>query len=410
MKMKKLLAILTVGAMVAATLVGCGSTEQAPAAEPAKEEAAAPAAEAAPAEEAASGEVQKITLWATGSENVNAIFDTLTKDFNTNSEYAGKYEVELQFMLSGTGTQTLTDMLAAAKKAGETDTDYDIVDLSGDDLSKMVSLIGEESFVKLDASKIPNAAGVKAKSSIATDYCQPYRGTTVILAYDSAKVANPPKTVGELAEWIKANPGRFGYNQPGTGGAGDSFARTAVYNFLPEEALTSSDEKWVSEWDEGFAYLKDLGKSMYQSGGDVVYVAKNQGTLDLLNQGEIDMCPNWADMVLSQRAKGEIKDSIKITQLTDKPFTGSLQSLVIPTFGSHEEGAYAFINYMLSTQAQEIMLKQMAAIPLIDANSMDMTGYEDLKELSVDNFRLMSIGDLSTQFNERWDNEIGAGN
>lgn len=355
--------------------------------------------------DASGGGKKAVSLWATGSDNVREIFEALVNDFNTNSEYAGQYEVTLQFMLSGTGAQTLADMLAAASKAGQTNTDYDIVDLSGDDLSKLVSLIGQEQFVKLDTGKIPNASSVEAKSSIATEYCQPYRGTTVILAYDSAKVATPPATMDELVGWMKANPGRFAYNTPGTGGAGDSFARSAVYNFLPEEAFTSDDEKWVGEWDAGFDFLKEIHPYMYSSGGSIVYPNKNQGTLDLLNQGEIDMCPNWADMVLSQRASGEIKDSIKIAQI-DPALTGSLQSLVIPTFGSNEDGAYAFMNYMLSPAAQELMVRQMAAIPLIDASSMDMTGYEDLQGLDVSNFRLQSIGGLSTSFNERWDSEI----
>ena len=119
------------------------------------------------------------------------------------------------------------------------------------------------------------------------------------------------------------------------------------------------------------------------------------------------MCPNWADMVLSQRAQGAIKDTIKITQI-EPSLTGSLQTLTIPTFDSNEEGAYAFMNYMLSEQAQQIMVNDMAAIPLIDTSKMDMTGYEDLQGLDVSNFRILSIGDLGTQFNERWDNEIGS--
>lgn len=387
---RRLFAMLLSAVMLAACLSGCGGKS----------------GDAGSTSDAGSGGGKKaVSLWATGSDNVREIFEALVSDFNTNSEYAGQYEVTLQFMLSGTGAQTLADMLTAASKAGQTNTDYDIVDLSGDDLSKLVSLIGQEQFVKLDTSKLPNAASVEAKSSIATEYCQPYRGTTVILAYDSAKVPTPPATMDELVEWMKANPGRFAYNTPGTGGAGDSFARSSVYNFLPEEAFTSDDEKWISEWDAGFDFLKEIHPYMYSSGGSIVYPNKNQGTLDLLNQGEIDMCPNWADMVLSQRASGEIKDTIKITQI-DPALTGSLQSLVIPTFGSNEEGAYAFMNYMLSPAAQELMVRQMAAIPLIDASSMDMTGYEDLQGLDVSNFRLQSIGGLSTSFNERWDSEI----
>ncbi|MCI9240215.1 extracellular solute-binding protein [Oscillibacter sp.] len=386
---RRLLTMILSAVMLAACLTGCGGK----------------AGDSGNSGDAGSGGKKAVSLWATGSDNVREIFEALVSDFNTNSEYAGQYEVTLQFMLSGTGAQTLADMLAAASKAGQTNTDYDIVDLSGDDLSKLVSLIGQEQFVKLDSSKIPNAASVEAKSSIATDYCQPYRGTTVILAYDSAKVPTPPATMDELVAWMKANPGRFAYNTPGTGGAGDSFARSSVYNFLPEEAFTSDDEKWIGEWDEGFNFLKEIHPYIYSSGGSVVYPNKNQGTLDLLNQGEIDMCPNWADMVLSQRASGEIKESIKITQI-DPALTGSLQSLVIPTFGSNTDGAYAFMNYMLSPAAQELMVKQMAAIPLIDASSMDMTGYEDLQGLDVSNFRLQSIGGLSTSFNERWDSEI----
>ena len=386
---RRLLTMILSAVMLAACLTGCGGK----------------AGDSGNSGDAGSGGKKAVSLWATGSDNVREIFEALVSDFNTNSEYAGQYEVTLQFMLSGTGAQTLADMLAAASKAGQTNTDYDIVDLSGDDLSKLVSLIGQEQFVKLDSSKIPNAASVEAKSSIATDYCQPYRGTTVILAYDSAKVPTPPATMDELVAWMKANPGRFAYNTPGTGGAGDSFARSSVYNFLPEEAFTSDDEKWIGEWDEGFNFLKEIHPYIYSSGGSVVYPNKNQGTLDLLNQGEIDMCPNWADMVLSQRASGEIKESIKITQI-DPALTGSLQSLVIPTFGSNTDGAYAFMNYMLSPAAQELMVRQMAAIPLIDASSMDMTGYEDLQGLDVSNFRLQSIGGLSTSFNERWDSEI----
>lgn len=408
MKLKKISACLLVSAMTIAQLVGCGSsatTENAGGDAAKSTEAAETKAADTASADTAEG-TSTVSLYATGSDNVRAIFEELVEDFNTNSEYASKYQVELNFQLSGTGAAAMTDGLAAAVKADQQG-DYDIVDLSGDDLSKVVSLIGEESLTKLDASKMPNAAHVTAKSAIATDYAQPYRGTTVILAYDSKAVPTPPKTVDELVEWMKANPGRFAYNAPGTGGAGDSFARTSVYNFLPEEALTSSDASWVDKWDEGFSYLADIHQYMYQSGGSIVYPAKNQATLDLLNQGEIDMCPNWADMVLSQRASGAIKDTIKITQIQPS-LTGSLQSLVIPKISDNVDGAYAFMDYMISDRAQEMMLKDMAAIPLVDTSKMDMTGYEDLQTLDVANFRLMSIGDLSTQFNERWDSEIGS--
>lgn len=393
-KVTSLLALMMAG-VLAAGMAGCGGSGNGDSAEA-----------SASSESGDSGDKSTVTIWATGSDNVRQVYEALIEDFNSNSDYADQYTAELQFMLSGTGTQSMTDMLAAAYQANQTNTDYDLVDVGGDDLSALISRVGEEAFVKLDDSKIPNAERVSAESSLAADYVQPYRGTTVILAYDSEAVPNPPTTMDELVKWMKENPGRFAYNAPGTGGAGDSFARTSVYNFLPEEAMTSDDTSWEDQWDEGFQFLTDIHQYMYTSGGSIVYPNKNQGTLDLLNQGEIDMCPNWADMVLSQRADGTLKDTIKITQI-DPAFTGSLQSLAIPTFGSNEDGAYAFIDYMLTDSAQEILVKEMAAIPLVDTSNIDMTGYEDVMNLDVSNFRIMSIGDLGTDFNARWDSEIG---
>ena len=393
-KVTSLLALMMAG-VLAAGMAGCGGSGNGDSAEA-----------SASSESGDSGDKSTVTIWATGSDNVRQVYEALIEDFNSNSDYADQYTAELQFMLSGTGTQSMTDMLAAAYQANQTNTDYDLVDVGGDDLSALISRVGEEAFVKLDDSKIPNAERVSAESSLAADYVQPYRGTTVILAYDSEAVPTPPPTRGERVEGMKENRGRSAYTAPGTGGAGDSFARTSVYNFLPEEAMTSDDTSWEDQWDEGFQFLTDIHQYMYTSGGSIVYPNKNQGTLDLLNQGEIDMCPNWADMVLSQRADGTLKDTIKITQI-DPAFTGSLQSLAIPTFGSNEDGAYAFIDYMLTDSAQEILVKEMAAIPLVDTSNIDMTGYEDVMNLDVSNFRIMSIGDLGTDFNARWDSEIG---
>ena len=389
MKMKRILAT-ALAVMMAMSLAACGQKSE---------------------QSANSGSDTKSTtihLWATGSDNVRQVYEELSADFNGNAEANQGYQVELNFLLSGTGGQGMPDMLASACKSNQTNTEYDLVDLGGDDLSKVVSLVGTDGFMKLDKSKIPNSSRVRAESADAAEFCQPYRGTTVVLAYNSQNVTEVPTTAEELYQWIKDHPGRFAYNVPGTGGAGDSFVRTTVYNCIDDqEAMTSDDPKWMDQWDEGFAKLAELHPYMYKSGGSIVYPNKNQGALDLLSQGEIDMCPMWADMLLSQRAAGTVPAYIKMATIQPS-FTGAVQSLLIPNFGSNPDGAYVFIDYMLSDTAQQILGKEMAAIPLVDVSGMDMTGYEDLKDLDVGSFRTLSIGDLGTNFNERWDNEIGS--
>lgn len=350
------------------------------------------------------GNSKKITLWASGSDNVRVMFEKQIEHFNkTNKE---GYEVKLEFITSGTGTQSLSDRVIAAKKAGQKNTDFDIVEFNGDEVLKYIQEGGEDIFIPIDKSKIPNISKLKFPATFRDDLVVPYRGTTVVLAYNSETVPTPPKTTEELYQWMKDNPGRFAYNTPGSGGAGGSFVLTSVYNFLPEEAMTSTDPKWKEQWEQGFDLLRELHPYMYKSGGRIVYPNKNQGAIDLLANKEVDMIPAWADMIISQVRQGAIPDSIKITQL-EPAFTGSTVVLAIPSIGSNTEGAYAFINYMLSPEAQNIALDEMAAIPVIDFSELDPELTKTISSLKIDSFRIGSIGSLSTELYSKWDEEIG---
>jgi putative spermidine/putrescine transport system substrate-binding protein len=344
-----------------------------------------------------------VTVWAGGSDNVRVQFEKQIEQFNASQK---DYTAELQFITSGTGAQGLFDRAVAAKKAGQTNTDYDVIELGGDEVTRYVKEGGEDFFIPLDKSKIENSKNLKVQAMFRDDLVMPYRGTTVVLAYNSDAVKEPPKTTEELYQWIKDHPGRFAYNTPGSGGAGGSFVTTSVYNFVDGSALTSSDPANKEQWDQGFELMKELHPYMYKSSGKVVYPNKNQGTLDLLANKEVDMIPAWADMAITQMKQGALPESIKISQITPA-FTGSPVVLGIPSIGSNQEGAYAFLNYMLSPEAQNTALDTMAAIPVIDFSLLDSKLTETIKDLKIDEFRISSLGDLGTQLYERWDSEIG---
>ncbi|HJB24937.1 MAG TPA: extracellular solute-binding protein [Candidatus Jeotgalibaca pullicola] len=345
-----------------------------------------------------------VTLWAGGSDNVRIAMESVTDAFN-NSEYGDKYELELEYILSGSGTQGLRDRLLAATKAGETETDYDLILLSDSEYTSYVAEGGEDILTPVDFDKVPNAARLKSSVAVGEDYIVPYRGTTVVLAYNSDTVLTPPQTSEELYQWIKDNPGRFAYNTPGSGGAGSAFVTTSVYNFMPEEALTSQDAAWKEEWTQGFELLEELHPHLYQSGGSVVYPNKNQGTLDLLANQEVDIVPAWADMVIQQIGQGTLPDSIKISQITPS-FTGNIDAMGIPAIGGDKDGAHAVMDFMLSEEAQGILLDEMAAIPLIDASNLESENSVLLEGLDVSSFRVTSLGTLGTELNEKWDQEI----
>lgn len=381
MKFKKIAAVLLVAAMAVTTLAGCGASSA-----------------------SAAGDDKTVTIWAEGSDNVRVQLEQQVENFNeTNGE---GYVAKLEFITSGTGAQGLTDRIIAAKKAGQTNTDYDLVEVSDASITGYLEQGGEDLFVPIDTSRLSNYDNLTVTASFRNDLLVPYRGTTVLLAYNSETVANPPTTAEELYQWIKDNPGRFAYNTPGSGGAGSSFVLTSVYNFMDESALTSTDEANVEQWDQGFELLKELHPYMYQSSGKVVYPNKNQGTLDLLANKEIDMTPAWADMVLSQQKQGTMPESIKLVQI-EPAFTGNTVCFGIPSIGAQNDAAYAFMDYMLSPEAQNIALDSMAAIPVIDFSLLDPELTKTISDLKIESFRVSAIGDLGTQLNEKWDAEIG---
>ena len=381
MKFRKIAAVLLVVAMAVTTLAGCGASSA-----------------------SAAGDDKTVTIWAEGSDNVRVQLEQQVENFNeTNGE---GYVAKLEFITSGTGAQGLTDRIIAAKKAGQTNTDYDLVEVSDASITGYLEQGGEDLFVPIDTSRLSNYDNLTVTASFRNDLLVPYRGTTVLLAYNSETVANPPTTAEELYQWIKDNPGRFAYNTPGSGGAGSSFVLTSVYNFMDESALTSADEANVEQWDQGFELLKELHPYMYQSSGKVVYPNKNQGTLDLLANKEIDMTPAWADMVLSQQKQGTMPESIKLVQI-EPAFTGNTVCFGIPSIGAQNDAAYAFMDYMLSPEAQNIALDSMAAIPVIDFSLLDPELTKTISDLKIESFRVSAIGDLGTQLNEKWDAEIG---
>ena len=360
----------------------------------------------------AAEEVPTVTIWSSGGQEVREALQAIADAHNADPEYNTKAKVEIQFIASGTSEQSLPDRLAAAYKAGETDTDFDLIALDDSAIANIEAQTSEDFFDPIDTSKIPNYENLTFKDNIVGDNFIPYRGTAVYLAYNSETVQNPPKTADELYQWIKDNPGRFAYCDPSTGNSGFSFVANTIYNQLPEEAATSDDTKWETEhqteWDNAFNLLAELHPNLYQTAGKVQYPMKNAGSLDLLATKEIDMTPAFVNMVLSQKSMGTLPDSIKLTQL-EEPFLGGLAGFMMPSIGKDKEAALSVIDYYLSYEAQAIDWNTMFASPVVDTSKLENLEHEDwLAETDMDSMRYFSIGTIQTDIAQRWTEEIGS--
>ena len=166
----------------------------------------------------------------------------------------------------------------------------------------------------------------------------PYRASSVLLAYNPDKVPNPPKTLDEVLAWIKANPGRFTYNSPKTGGSGGAFVATVLDKTCPQadrdQMTTGYHKELEKSWDPGWQELPSLNPSVFQKG---VYPNGNNQTLQLLSSGQIDMAPVWSDQFISGQASGSIPKNFKAQQISNPSFTGGASYLGV-TKGVEEPG------------------------------------------------------------------------
>ncbi len=132
-------------------------------------------------------------------------------------------------LLHGNGSDGVYDKILAAKRAGRT-TD---VDLWETEPGFVTQGIPEGLWVKLSAKLVPNITKVPTEPLEAADYYGlPYRGSSVVIGYNSQFVKTPPKTFDDVVAWIKANPGKFTYCDPNTCGSGQAFVTAAIYRYV----------------------------------------------------------------------------------------------------------------------------------------------------------------------------------
>lgn len=392
--MKKILALVLALLMVL-SMAACG----------AKEESTTQAG----GEKTEGGELPTITIWSTGSQNVADTFNELIKLYNAKPER--KANVELQFILSGSGEQGLSNRYGAAWKADKYD-NFDMIAENGSSFQGIIYECGEDegAFLDIDTSKLPNFANVKMTPSIYANKLVPYRGTTVVFAYDSAKLPEPPQTWDELTEWIKANPGRFTYNDPDTGGAGGSFLTCALYRLIddPDAFTNASDPKYQGMVDAGFAWLEEIHPYTYTSGGHIQYPVKNQGSLDLLASGEAWLIPAWADNVLKGLSEGTLPSTVKMYQMSDLSLTGTDVDIGICAKTPYADECYDFINFVISAEGQKLLVEFMKAVPVIDASTMEQTpDVVAVTELNPAAFNIVQTGsENDSYYKQRWAEDI----
>ncbi len=183
-------------------------------------------------------------------------------------------------------------------------------------------------------------------------YSAPYTGSYYVMAADSAKVQQLPKTFEELLIWTKANPGRFAYVAPPQFD-GSRFLLTALYGvtggYEQYTGAEFNETLWNEKSPQMFDYLKELEPYLWRKGE--TYPPTQSRLQELFANGEIWIMPVFVSNVAEGLANGQFPKTTQAftmpgISLNDPSFTA------IPINAANPAGAMILANILSSPEGQ----------------------------------------------------------
>jgi putative spermidine/putrescine transport system substrate-binding protein len=300
----------------------------------------------------------------------------------------------------GDGNGTIAQRALAAMQSG-TDPQVDYFEeYNPEDLEGSIEA---GLWTEVSTDNVPNLSMINP-AAIDIPVRLPYRGSQVLIAYDSAKVETAPRTFADIVAWAKANPGRFTYGRPDKGGSGSNFVIRAIHEgngrdpslFTRENfAQPQADEMLQKGWD----ILLDLHPYTF---GEGTYPAGNTPALQLLAQGAVDMIPAWSDQAIQAINQGVLPETTKLVQLQDLALCGGFAYSSIPSNATDLEGALKLANFMLTPEMQTSCVREIGGFPGIDWSYLPAElkdEYIDVIPVSIPTF---PSGDWQTAKNDGW--------
>ncbi len=202
----------------------------------------------------------------------------------------------------------------------------------------------------------------------------PWRLAKFVFIHDSARVPNPPQSMGELLDWARDNPGRFTHPDPANF-MGASFLKQALISLVDSPAILQNP---VSEADYTaltaplWAWYDALRPLMWREGD--TFPENESIQARLLNDGEIDITmsfdPSYAAAAINL---GLLPDTARVF-VPEGGTLGNISFVAIPYNAAHVEGAQVVADFLLSPEAQAHMqnIDNLGAFSVLDPALMDV--------------------------------------
>ncbi|MCJ1908009.1 ABC transporter substrate-binding protein [Planococcus ruber] len=304
----------------------------------------------------AEGQEVNMYMWG-GNENINRYLDDWVAP-----RLQEEYDVDLQ-RVPVNDAQDFINQLVDEKSAGKKKGSIDIIWINGENFkaAKDNELLWGDF-----AGKLPNFNEYINPDAleVAEDFGEPVEGLEApwgkaqfVFVHDEKKVAEPPKSMEELAEWVKENPGQFTYPAlPDF--TGSAFIRHVLYETTggyeqyqqPAADIEDLEQRLAPMWQ----YLNEIEPYLWRKGETY---PESLAKLDqLYANGEVSMTMSYDPaLAASEVMKGRFPESTK-TFLLKGGTLANTHFLSIPFNSSDKAGALVAINEMLSPEAQTAKL------------------------------------------------------
>lgn len=298
----------------------------------------------------AKGQQVFFNAWA-GADNINAYIAW------AGEEVMKRWGVKLTHVKI-TDTAEVVKRVRDEVKAGKADGSVDLVWINGANFKAMKS---EKLLFGPFAESLPNFAlvDVKGKPTTIKDFTEttdglesPWGMAQFTFFADGAKVANPPRSMVELAAFAKANPGRVTYPAP-PDFHGTTFLKQALYEVTADKSVFSKpvDATAFAELAKPyFAFLDALKPSLWREGKQ--YPKSQAEITQMVADGELLVGLTFNPNEPANLVTAGTLPKTTIAWQHSAGTIGNSHFVAIPVNAKAKAGAQVVANFLLSAEAQ----------------------------------------------------------
>ena len=344
----------------------------------------------------ARGQTVNFNAWA-GDEKTNAFIAWIGE------EVQKRYGVRLNHVKLKDTAEAVTRVIAEKAAGRDSGGTVDLVWING---ANFLALKEQKLLHGPFADRLPNwrlVDTVRKRSNVIDftiphdGYESPWRMAQIVFVYESKRVRDLPKSVPELLDWCKRNPGRF--THPSVRNfLGATFLKQALYELAPEASVLqrpATDEAFAAATAPLWSWYEALKPTLWRQGRQ--FPDNGPAQRQLMNDGEIDLMVSFNPSEAAVAAStGLLPDSVR-TFTFSKGTIGNTSFVAIPYNAAAKEGAMVVANFLLepATQAHAQDVRQMGNFTVLDLDKLapaDRKRFDELPRPAA----LPSNADLGT--------------